>query len=89
MTIAEEVAAALDGILEVMKVAHGRVVNGAVVTEAELPEGARVAILVDDDQPAFDLEPEDEAAIEGAVKELDAGKGRPVADLSALLAQYR
>ena len=62
VTIASEVAAARDGILDVMKVAHRRVVNGAVVTEAELPGGARVAILVHDDQPAFDLEPEDEAA---------------------------
>ena len=30
-----------------MKVAQGRVVNGTVVTETHLPEGARVAIVLD------------------------------------------
>ena len=72
-----------------MKVAQGRVVNGAVVSETPLPEGARVAILLDDDEDAFELEPEDEAAIESATKALDAGQGKPVAELNSLLDQYR
>ncbi len=65
-------------------------VNGTVVTETQLPEGARVAILLDDhDQPEFDLEPEDEEAIEAAVKALDDGGGKPASDLAPMLAQYR
>ena len=72
-----------------MKVAHGRVVNGAVVSETKLPEGARVAILLEDDQPDFDLAVDDEPAIESAVKELDAGGGRPVSELESLLARHR
>ena len=60
-----------------MKVAQGRVVNGTVVTETHLPEGARVAIVLDDEPPPFDLDPDDELEIDAAVKELDAGAGKP------------
>ncbi len=72
-----------------MKVAQGRVINGTIVTETQLPEGARVAIVMDDDQSPFDLEPEDEVAIASAVKALDAGGGRPVSDLESMLSRYR
>ncbi len=72
-----------------MKVAQGRVVNGTVVTETHLPEGARVAIVLDDNQPPFDLDPDDELAIEAAVKDLDAGAGKPVSELGSMLARYR
>lgn len=72
-----------------MKVARGRVVNGTIVTDTQLPEGARVAIVMDDDQPPFDLEPEDEVAISAAVKALDAGEGKPISDLESMLSRYR
>ena len=72
-----------------MKVAQGRVVNGTVVTATQLPEGARGAIVMDDDEPPFDLEPEDEVAIAAAVKALDAGGGGPVSDLESMLSRYR
>jgi hypothetical protein len=72
-----------------VKVAQGRVVNGAVITEAKLPEGARVAVLIDDHEPEFNLDPEDEHAIEAATKALDAGEGKPVSELAQMLAQYR
>ena len=45
--------------------------------------------MLDDDQPPFDLDPEDELAIEAAVKDLDAGAGKPVSELGSMLARYR
>ncbi len=72
-----------------MKVAVGRVVNGTVVTKEKLPEGARVAIVLEDDEPEFDLDAADEAAIAVAVKELDAGEAKPVSELKRKLEQHR
>lgn len=63
--------------------------NGTVVPETELPEGARVAIVVGEDEPAFDLDAADEEAIAAAIAQLEAGQGRPVAELDALLARHR
>jgi hypothetical protein len=40
-------------------------------------------------EPGFTLTAADERAIAAAVAELDAGLGRPVSELRALLARYR
>lgn len=65
-----------------MRVTHGRVVNGAIVADGVLPEGAHVAIVVqDEDANEFELEPEDEQLIELAVEELEAGRAEPVTEL--------
>jgi hypothetical protein len=68
-----------------MRVTHGRVVNGAIVADAALPEGAHVAIVVQDDESVFDLEPDDEERIQAAIEELDAGRGEPASELRLLL----
>ena len=58
-----------------MKSARAKVVKGAIVTRTKFPEGARLTILMDDDSPAVDLSPEDEAAMLKGLASIKAGKG--------------
>jgi hypothetical protein len=54
----------------------GRVVDGRVVIEeCALPEGAVVCVYIDDD--FVDLTPEEEAELNKATAEADAGEGSP------------
>lgn len=46
-----------------MQIASGKVVNGQVVVEAELPEGAEVTLLTLDGEEAFEVEDELEAIL--------------------------
>jgi hypothetical protein len=41
-----------------MQIASGRVVNGQVVVEAELPEGAEVTLIALDGEETFEVSPE-------------------------------
>jgi hypothetical protein len=46
-----------------MQVASGKVVNGRVVVEADLPEGADVTLIALDGEETFEVSPELEAII--------------------------
>ena len=68
-----------------MKIATGRIVKGAVVTRARFPEGARVRIVLEDDRPPAELEPDEEAGMLKGIQEFKEGKGMPVSRLRAKL----
>ena len=58
-----------------MKVATGIVVDGKVVVEGEpLAEGSVVTVLAREDDEAFDVSPEEEAALLAAIAEADRGE---------------
>ena len=58
-----------------MNVLTGKVVSGKVVVEGSpLPEGAKVTILVRDEQEGFTLGPDDEAALLASIEEADRGE---------------
>jgi hypothetical protein len=46
-----------------MQIASGKVVNGQVVVEAELPEGAEVTLIALDGEEAFEVSPELKAVL--------------------------
>ena len=62
-------------MLTPVKAARARIVKGKIVTRAKFPEGARLTILVDDDRPPIELEPEDEEAMLRGVESIKAGNG--------------
>jgi hypothetical protein len=72
-----------------MKVAHGRVVRGAVRTRARFPEGARLTLIQHDDRPPVELDPIDEAGVLKGIAEIETGKGIPVSRLRRKLRQHR
>ena len=41
-----------------MQIASGKVVNGQVIVEAELPEGAQVTLIALDGEETFEVTPE-------------------------------
>jgi|CXWL01.1.fsa_nt_gi hypothetical protein len=58
-----------------MRIAAGTVVNGRVVLEGELPEGARVTVLVED-QPGqyFEVDAGGEAELLAALADVRSGR---------------
>ena len=46
-----------------MQIASGKVVNGQIVVEAELPEGANVTLLALDGEETFEVDAELEAVL--------------------------
>lgn len=46
-----------------MQIASGKVVDGRVVVEAELPEGAEVTVLTRDSEETFEVDGELEAVL--------------------------
>jgi hypothetical protein len=57
-----------------MRVVSGKVVGGKVVVQgAPLNEGSSVTVVVREDDETFELGPEDEAALVGAIDEADGG----------------
>ena len=58
-----------------MKVATGRVVGGKVVLEGEpWAEGSVVTVVSRDDEETFDVSPEEERALLGAIAQADRGQ---------------
>jgi hypothetical protein len=58
-----------------MQVLKGKVIGGNVVVEGGvLPEGTKVTILAQEKEEAFELRPEDEAALLEALAEADRGE---------------
>ena len=68
-----------------VRAARARVVKGKIVTRAKFPEGARLTILMDDDRPPIELEPEDEDAMLRGIDSIKAGKGVPLDEFREIL----
>ncbi len=71
-----------------MKVFSAKVRGGAIVTDeaVDLPDGATVTIVADD-EPGFDVTPEQEGELVDALEEADRGELVPAAELLARLRQ--
>lgn len=58
-----------------MRVATGRVVDGKVVLEGEpLTEGSVVTVVAQEDDPTFDVSPEEERALLQAIAQANRGQ---------------
>jgi hypothetical protein len=58
-----------------MKVATGTVVDGKVVVEGEpLEEGAKVTVVLRENEEYFDLTPEQEAELLASIDEIERGE---------------
>jgi hypothetical protein len=57
-----------------MQIASGKVVNGRVVIEAELPEGADVTLIALDDDETFEVSPELEAILLESIAQGERGE---------------
>jgi hypothetical protein len=68
-----------------MRSARAKVVKGKIVTRTKFPDGTKLFLLVDEPQPAVELDEEDELAIRRARASLRAGKGIPMDKLFAIL----
>ncbi len=71
-----------------MTVIHGKVVNGRIEVEAELPEGAEVEVLI----PApgeVPLTAEEETEIDAALAEADEGGSIPLSEFVRQVRQRR
>lgn len=65
-----------------MQIATGKVVNGQVVVDAELPEGADVTILLGlDDEETFEADAELEAVLLESIAQGQRGETIPAEDL--------
>lgn len=71
-----------------MPAVPGRVVKGKIVTRARLREGARVVVLVEDNSPPVDLDPDEEAGVLKGIQEFEEGKSRPASELRAKLRRH-
>jgi len=60
-----------------MQIASGKVVNGQVVVEAELPEGAEVTLLALDGEETFEVDAELEAVLLESIAQADRGETIP------------
>ena len=61
----------------IMQIASGKVVNGQVVVEAELPEGAEVTLLALDGEETFEVDAELEAVLLESIAQADRGETIP------------
>lgn len=57
-----------------MQIASGKVVNGRVVVEAELPEGADVTLIALDGEETFEVSPELEAILLESIAQGERGE---------------
>ena len=58
-----------------MKVATGTVIDGKVVVEGEpLEEGAKVTVVLREDEEFFELTPEEEAELLASIAEIERGE---------------
>jgi len=60
-----------------MQIASGRVINGHVVVEAELPEGAEVTLLALDGEETFEADAELEAVLLESIAQGQRGETIP------------
>jgi hypothetical protein len=64
-----------------MRVLPGKVVEGRVEVDAELPEGASVTVLALEGDETFEADAETEKMLLTAIAECDGGSTTPIADL--------
>ncbi len=57
-----------------MQIASGKVVNGRVVVDAELPEGADVTLIALDGEESFEVSPELEAILLESIAQGERGE---------------
>ena len=68
-----------------MRIASGKVVDGRVELDGELPEGASVTVLATDGDETFEVDAETEQLLLQAIEECDRGKTTPMARLLSKL----
>ena len=64
-----------------MQIASGKVVNGRVVVDAELPEGADVTLIALDGEETFEVGPELEAILLESIAQGERGETISAEDL--------
>ena len=69
-----------------MQIASGRVVNGRVVVDAELPEGAEVTLLALDGEETFEVDAELEAVL---LQSIEQGRRGETISAEELLRELR
>ena len=57
-----------------MQIASGKIIDGRVVVEAELPEGADVTLIALDGEETFEVSPELEAIILESIAQGERGE---------------
>jgi predicted sugar kinase len=70
-----------------MRTARAKVIKGKVVTRAKFPEGTKLLLVVDEQEPEVELDDEDVAAIRRARASIRAGRKIPMDRLLKLLPQ--
>ena len=66
-----------------MRIASGKVVQGQIVYEGELPEGADVTLLAYEPEETFDVTPELKAVLLESIAQCDRGETISADDLFA------
>jgi hypothetical protein len=64
-----------------MQIAPGRVVNGRVELDAELPDGTSVTVLALEGDETFEADAETERILLQAIAQCEKGQTTPMADL--------
>ena len=64
-----------------MRIAPGKVVNGRVELDAELPEGTSVTVLALEGDETFEADAETEQMLIEAIAQCEKGETTPLADL--------
>lgn len=64
-----------------MQIAPGKVVNGRVELDAELPEGTSVTVLALEGDETFEADAETEQMLVQAIAQCEKGQTTPMADL--------
>jgi len=64
-----------------MRIASGKVVDGRVELDAELPEGASVTVLALEGDETFEADAETEKMLLEAIAQCDRGQTSPMTDL--------
>ena len=64
-----------------MRIASGKVVDGRVELDGELPEGASVTVLALEDDETFEADAETEQMLLEAIAQCDRGQTTPLTDL--------
>ncbi len=64
-----------------MQIASGKVVNGRVELDGELPEGASVTVIARDDDETFEADPATEKMLLDAIAQCERGDTIPLKQL--------
>lgn len=64
-----------------MRIAPGKVLNGRVELDAELPEGTSVTVLALDGDETFEADAETEQMLLQAIAQCEKGQTTPMADV--------